>query len=92
MVKYQILYWKHIPAQVKVSEEGKRPISRPMPDRFQVEIDRIATQEGLTGTDDYLNQWRWTPRKERAGTAEEVADALIRELVQQTVIGEESEA
>jgi hypothetical protein len=82
MVKYQILFWKHLPAQVKVFEEGKRPISRKMPDRFQQEIDRIAMQEGLAGTDDYLNQWQWTPKMEREGAAEEVADALIRELEQ----------
>ena len=80
MTKYQILYWKHVPSQVKVFEEGKRPLSRQMPDRFQVEIDRIAMEEGLAGTDDYLNQWQWTPRKEREGFAEEVAEALIREL------------
>jgi hypothetical protein len=80
MARYQVLYWKHIPAQVKVSEGGKRTISRPMPDRFQVEIDRVAMQEGLTGTDGYLEQWRWTPKLERPGPAEEVANALIQEL------------
>ena len=80
MARYQILYWKHIPAQIKVSEEGKRSISRPMPDRFQVEIDRVAMQEGLAGSDAYLEQWKWTPKLERPGTAEEVAAALIREL------------
>jgi hypothetical protein len=90
MAKYQILYWKNIPAQLKVSEEGKRTLSRQMPDRFQIEIDRIATKEGLTGADDYLNQLRWTPKMEREGTAEEVADALLRELEQQTKIGEDS--
>ena len=83
MVKYQILYWKHVHAQVKVSEEWKRPVSRPMPDRFQKLIDRIAMQEGLAGTDDYLNQWHWTSKRERAGTAEEVAEALVRELESQ---------
>jgi hypothetical protein len=39
-------------------------------------------EEGLTGTDDYLNLWQWTPKKEREGSAEEVADALVRELQQ----------
>ena len=87
MAKYQILYWKNIPAQVKVFEEGKRTLSRQMPERFQVEIDRIATREGLTGTEDYLNQWHWTPKMEREGTAQEVADALLRELEQQTKLG-----
>ena len=81
MVKYQILYWKHVPSQVKVFEEGKRPVSRQIPGRL-AEIDAIAMEEGLTGTDDYLNQWQWTPKKEREGSAEEVADALVRELEQ----------
>jgi hypothetical protein len=82
MVKYQVLYWKHVPAQVKVFEEGKRPISRQLPDRFQKEIDRIAMVEGLAGTDDYLNQWQWSPKQEREGTAEDVANALVSELEQ----------
>jgi hypothetical protein len=82
MAQYQVLYWKNIPAQVKVFEEGKRTVSRQMPARFHAEINRTATREGLVGTDDYLNQWHWTPKMERAGTAEEVADALLRELEQ----------
>ena len=85
MVKYQVLYWKHVPSQVKVFEEGKRPVSRSMPDRFLTEIDRIAMEEGLAGGDDYLKLWKWTPKEEREGSAEEVADALIRELEQQAV-------
>jgi hypothetical protein len=82
MVKYQILYWMSVPSQVRVFEQGKRPVTRQMPERFQVEIDRIAMEQGLAGTDDYLNQWQWTPKKEREGSAEEVADALVRELLQ----------
>jgi hypothetical protein len=82
MVKYQVLYWKHVPSQVKVFEEGTRPVSRRMPDRFQAEINRVAMAQGLAATDDYLSQWHWTSPKEREGTAEEVADALVRELEQ----------
>ena len=91
MAKYQVLYWKHIPAQIKVFEEGKRPLSRSLPDRFQVEIDSLAMKEGLIGTDEYLNQWSWTPKLERQGTLEEVADALIRELEQQTSFDEKDD-
>jgi hypothetical protein len=90
MAQYQVLYWKHIPAQVRAFQEGKRPLSRPMPGRFQVEIDRIAMMEGLTGTDEYLNQWHWTTRLERPGTAEEVADSVIRELDAEAGLSEES--
>ncbi|MBI1791536.1 MAG: virulence factor [Acidobacteria bacterium] len=83
MAQYQVLYWRHIPAQVKAFEAGKRPVSRPLPDRFQEEIDRVAMQEGLVGNDDYLNQWQWSPKQEREGSAEQVAGAVAKELEEQ---------
>jgi hypothetical protein len=79
MAIYQILYWKDIPAQVRVFE-GRKAISRQMPDRFQLEIDQIAMEEGLTGSDDYLDQWDWTEKRERPGNSEEVLNALLQEL------------
>ena len=79
MATHQILYWKDVPAQVRVFE-GKKRISRPMPDRFQTEIDRIAMKEGLAGSDEYLDQWQWTERRERPGDAGEVLSALLQEL------------
>ena len=79
MAIYQVLYWRDIPAQVRVFE-GKKAISRPMPARFQEEIDQIAMEEGLTGTDAYLEQWRWTEKRERPGSTEEVLHALLLEL------------
>ena len=79
MAEYQILRWRDIPAQLKAFE-GKKPISRPLSDRFQVEIDRIAMEDGLYGTDDYLDQWQWSEKQEREGSAEEVLDALSAEL------------
>jgi hypothetical protein len=80
MAEYQVLYWKEIPAQIKVFEKGKRPISRVLPDRFQLEIDRVAMREGLHGSDDYLEQWHWGDKLERPGTAEEVAESLLKEF------------
>ncbi len=80
MAKYQVLYWKNVPAQVKVFPEKGRPLSRPMPDRFQAEIDRIAMAEGLAGTDDYLNQWQWGAKQDRPGNPAELLAALIAEL------------
>ena len=79
MAIYQILYWKDIPAQVRVYE-GRKPISRQMPKRFQVEIDRTAMEMGLAGTDDYLDQWKWTEKRERPGEPDEILDALVQEL------------
>ena len=80
MARYQVLYWKTVPAQVKVFAESSRPLARQMPDRFQAEIDRIAMEQGLAGTDDYLNQWHWTAKLERPGDPAELLDALIQEL------------
>ncbi|MCZ6676672.1 MAG: virulence factor [Candidatus Poribacteria bacterium] len=79
MAIYQVLYWRDIPAQVRVYA-GKKAISRPMPDRFQIEIDRIAMKEGLVGSDDYLEQWNWTEKRERPGDTEAVLNALLQEL------------
>ena len=79
MAEYQVLYWREIPAQVRVFE-GRKPLSAKMPDRFQEEIDNIAMEEGLEGSDDYLDLWQWTKRLERPGSAPEVLQALLQEL------------
>jgi hypothetical protein len=79
MAEYQILYWREIPAQIRAFE-GRRPVSRPLSERFQLEIDRIAMEEGLEGSDDYLDQWQWTEKRERPGTAAQVLDALAQQL------------
>ena len=79
MAEYQILYWRDIPAQLK-GFEGKKPISRSLSERFQVEIDRVAMEDGLYGTDEYLDQWQWSEKQEREGSAEAVLDALAAEL------------
>ena len=82
MALYQVLYWKDIPAQVKVFTEGRRSQSRQMPPRYQEEIDTRAMQEGLFGTDDYLLHWRWSEKRERDLPAEELLDTIVRELEQ----------
>jgi len=83
MARYQVLYWKDIPAQVKAAGEDRKTVSRALPERFQEQIDERAMREGLIGSDEYLNQWRWTEKRERAGSAEEVAEAVAREIEQQ---------
>ena len=80
MTEYQILYWREVPAQVRVFA-GRRPLSRPLPDRFQEEIDRRAMRDGLVGTDEYLAQWQWTERRRREGEPEAVLAAVVDELV-----------
>lgn len=80
MAKYQILYWKGIPAQVKAFD-GTRPISRQLPERYQIRIDQVAMQEGLAGSDEYLNQWHWAAKLDRPGSAEEVLESICQELI-----------
>ena len=82
MTKYQVLYWRDIPAQVRVYR-GRRPLSRQMPDWFQQEIDRVAMRDGLTGTDAYLDEWHWSEKQEWTGEekeAETVAEAILKRL------------
>jgi len=79
MAFYQILYWQDIPAQVKAWDDfDERKIE--LAPRFAVRIDQAAQSQGLTGTDEYLGQWKWGDESERAGTAQEVAAAIKKEL------------
>jgi Virulence factor len=79
MALYQILYWRDIPAQIKIFE-GSKPVSHILPDSFQQAIDRVAMAEGLIGSDEYLNEWHWSPKMERPGTTGEVLEALLLEI------------
>ncbi len=79
MAEYQVLYWKDIPAQVRVFD-GKRRVSRQMPGRFQEAIDRLAMKEGLAGSDAYLAHWQWSERQERPGEPHAVLLALVKDL------------
>ncbi len=79
MAEYKVLYWKGIPAQVKVYE-GKKSVSGKMPDRFQEEIDQIAMEEGLQQSEAYLDEWQWTEKLERSGDAQTVLSQLLQEL------------
>jgi hypothetical protein len=79
MANYQVMFWKHIPSQVKVWE-GETQVKRMMPDRFQVAIDAFSMREGSTEMDAYLEGWHWGPVEERTGTPDEVLAAVIAEL------------
>jgi len=80
MARYRILSWGDIPAQVKVTEDGRRPVSVQLPEWFAQEIDRVAMRDGILGADEYLERWSWSADAERPGSAEEVAADLVREI------------
>jgi Virulence factor len=83
MATYRILYWREIPSQLKVADDGGEPVSYPLPDWFMALIDRVAMREGLVGSDSYLEQWRWGEDLVRPGPAADVARAVTDELVAQ---------
>lgn len=77
--RYRITYWKHIPTMVIAMGEG-REVKVELPARFLRAIDAYAMATGLSGTEEYLAQWRRGPWLEREGTPEEVARAVAAEL------------
>ena len=81
MARYRVMSWRGIPSQVKATDETGTAAARMLPNKWQQEIDRIAMREDLAGTDEYLEQWGWSAESERPGTADEVAEAVLAELV-----------
>jgi hypothetical protein len=79
LASYQVMFWKHIPSQVK-AWEGEVEVKRMLPDRFQAAIDAYAMRDGSTDMNAYLEGWRRGPVEERPGTPEAVVAAVIAEL------------
>jgi len=80
MARYQILYWQDVPSVIKAFADDGAETKRQLPDWYQQEIDKRAMVQGLTGSDEYLEQWRWGEIEERPGTPDEVLDSVEREL------------
>ena len=80
MARYQVLYWQDVPSVVKAFGDDGSEVKRELPDWFQQEIDNRAMTQGLAGSDEYLEQWRWGDVDERPGSAAEVLDDVAREL------------
>jgi len=77
--KFQVMYWKHIPSQVK-AWDGESEAKRMLPDYFQAAIDAYAMKEGSTDMDAYLEGWQWGPVEDREGAPEQVLDQVVVEL------------
>lgn len=67
----QVLYWQDIPSVVRSGDE-----KRQLPEWFQQEIDRVAMEQGLLGSDAYLEQWEW--REVEGESVDAVYDELAR--------------
>lgn len=79
MARYQIMYWKEIPSQVR-AEDADGMVKAMLPDRFQQAIDAAAMVDGSTDTDDYLAGWGWQEWQEQEGTAQAVLEGIIEQL------------
>lgn len=76
MTSYQIMYWHDIPVQVRAGGRRDR-VSVELPARFQEAVDNAAMAAKLTGTDAYLEGFRWSAAEEREGTPEEVVAVVV---------------
>jgi hypothetical protein len=89
-----VIYWRDIPAQVTASD-GDRSARASLDERFQLAIDEAAMQAGLSGSDDYLAEWRRETRecgsdleRQVAGEARRLEEALpIQELARLVAAG-----
>lgn len=79
MSRYRIIYWKHIPQSITVEGDG-RTIKKELSQKIQNAIDAYAMAAGLTSTTDYAKEYKRSDWIERAGSPEEVAEALLSEL------------
>ncbi|HXN90533.1 MAG TPA: virulence factor [Candidatus Sulfotelmatobacter sp.] len=81
MANYQVMFWKHIPSQVK-AWDGDVQAKGMLPDYFQAAIDAYAMKDGSSDMDAYLDGWHWGKVEERAGAPKDVLAALVDELTQ----------
>jgi hypothetical protein len=79
MARWEIVAWQDIPAAVEITDDAGQ-VTLPLSERFQALIDSVAMQQGLEGSDAYLEQWRKIPGGERPGSARDVGDVVVKEL------------
>jgi hypothetical protein len=79
MVDVTIVYWRDIPAQVIVGK-GRSGSKRPLPERFEQAIDRVAMKIGAADSDAYMADWRKADPVAMEGEAGAVADAEAARL------------
>ena len=76
---YQIVYWRDIPAQIKL-RAGRERRSYPLSPRFQEAIDDSAMLSRSTSTDAYLEDWRTSEWQSTEGEPEQFAADLLASI------------
>jgi hypothetical protein len=79
-MQVRILYWQEIPSLIRVTADDGTQQSRQLPDWYQQEIDRVAMEQGVIGSDAYLEQFAWRELDPREGAPNDVLDAVEAEL------------
>lgn len=77
--RYQIVYWRDIPAQIKV-RSGSVRIARSLSPRFQEAIDEAAMLARATSADAYLEDWRTSAWEPCQDDPERAAETLVNDL------------
>jgi len=77
--KFQILYWKDIPSEVKAWDDHDE-IRISLAPRFAERIDALAQKLGCIQADAYMAELHWSDEAERSGSPGEVAAAVRQEL------------
>jgi Virulence factor len=75
VTRVQVLYWQDIPSVLRAGD-----VKRQLPDWFQQEIDRVAMEQGLLGSEEYLERWEWRDAGEHDGSADAALDAVEAQL------------
>lgn len=78
MATYKVLFWKDIPSVIE-AEDADDDVKIHMGVRFDQLIDAKAMDDGLVGSDEFLEHWTYGEEIERPGSAQEVAEAVKKE-------------
>jgi hypothetical protein len=77
LAELTVIYWRDIPAQVTAAA-GEASARARLSDRFEMAIDAAAMKAGLSGADEYLEEWRQDTRPCGDDLEEEVAAEAAR--------------
>jgi 5-methyltetrahydrofolate--homocysteine methyltransferase len=78
---FKVLYWQEIPSQIKVEDDAGNEVSMELGQKATEFIDAEAQRRGFTDADSYTAQWKWGDDQEREGSAQDVAEAVKKELL-----------
>jgi 5-methyltetrahydrofolate--homocysteine methyltransferase len=78
---YRILYWQEFPSQIRAEDDAGNEVNLELGPKVTAMIDAAAQKRGLTDSDSYTAQWKWSDEQQRPGSAQEVAEAVKAELL-----------